>query len=86
MAPNMVNFLGRQGGLIRGRADAKKYIGPVPSANVDMTFVPYPGVAPAVNALLGGHVTSVFASYSTLSAQLNSGCHQRREFDRKSPV
>jgi len=43
------------------------------AANVDMTFVPYPGVAPAVNALLGGHVTSAFASYSTLSAQLNTG-------------
>jgi tripartite-type tricarboxylate transporter receptor subunit TctC len=43
------------------------------AANVDMTFVPYPGVAPAVNSLLGGHVTSVFASYSTVSAQLNTG-------------
>jgi tripartite-type tricarboxylate transporter receptor subunit TctC len=35
------------------------------TANVDMTFLPYPGVAPAISALLGGHVTSVFASYST---------------------
>ena len=29
------------------------------AAKVDMTFVPYSGVAPAVNALLGEHVTSV---------------------------
>jgi tripartite-type tricarboxylate transporter receptor subunit TctC len=43
------------------------------AANVNMTFLPYPGVAPAINALLGGHVTSVFASYSTASEQLNAG-------------
>jgi len=42
-------------------------------ANVDLTFLPYPGAAPAVNALLGDHVTSVFASYSTASEQLNAG-------------
>ena len=27
------------------------------AANVNMTYVPYPGGAPAVNALLGEHVT-----------------------------
>ena len=43
------------------------------AADVDMTFVPYPGVAPAVNALLGGHVTAAFASYSTASEHLNAG-------------
>jgi tripartite-type tricarboxylate transporter receptor subunit TctC len=43
------------------------------AANVDMTFVPYPGVAPAINALLGEHVTSAFASYSTASEQLKAG-------------
>jgi tripartite-type tricarboxylate transporter receptor subunit TctC len=31
------------------------------AAKVDMTFVPYPGAAPAVTALLGDHVTSVLA-------------------------
>jgi tripartite-type tricarboxylate transporter receptor subunit TctC len=30
------------------------------AAKVDMTFIPFPGGAPAVNALLGEHVTSVF--------------------------
>jgi tripartite-type tricarboxylate transporter receptor subunit TctC len=43
------------------------------AANVNMTFLPYPGVAPAVNALLGEHVTSVLASYSTASEQLKAG-------------
>jgi tripartite-type tricarboxylate transporter receptor subunit TctC len=43
------------------------------AANVDITFVPYPGVAPAVNALLGGHVSSVFSTYSTVSEQVNAG-------------
>lgn len=42
-------------------------------ANVDMTFLPYPGNAPAVTALLGEHVTSVFTSYSTAAEQLNAG-------------
>jgi tripartite-type tricarboxylate transporter receptor subunit TctC len=43
------------------------------AANVDMTFVSYPGMAPAVSALLGEHVTSVFGSYSTVSEQLRAG-------------
>jgi tripartite-type tricarboxylate transporter receptor subunit TctC len=43
------------------------------AANVEMTFLSYPGVAPAINALLGGHVTSVLTSYSTASEQLKAG-------------
>jgi len=43
------------------------------AANVDITFVPYPGVAPAVSALLGGHVSSAFSTYSTVSEQVNAG-------------
>jgi len=42
-------------------------------ANVNLTFVPYAGNAPASNALLGGHVTSVFAVYPTVSELLKSG-------------
>lgn len=42
------------------------------AANVEMTFVSYPGAAPAINALLGEHVTSVLASYSTVAEQLSS--------------
>jgi tripartite-type tricarboxylate transporter receptor subunit TctC len=33
-------------------------------ANVDMIFVPYSGTAPAIGALLGGHVTSLFGRIS----------------------
>jgi tripartite-type tricarboxylate transporter receptor subunit TctC len=37
------------------------------AANVNVTYVPYPGSAPAVNALLGQHVTSVFAGYPNVA-------------------
>jgi tripartite-type tricarboxylate transporter receptor subunit TctC len=43
------------------------------AANVDIMFVPYPGTAPAINALLGGHVTSAFSSYASLSEQVKAG-------------
>ncbi len=42
------------------------------AANVNMTFVPYPGNVPAVNALLGGHVTSVFADYAAVAELLRA--------------
>jgi tripartite-type tricarboxylate transporter receptor subunit TctC len=42
-------------------------------ADVNMTFVPYPGYAPAVNVLLGDHVTSVLADYSASAQQLPAG-------------
>jgi tripartite-type tricarboxylate transporter receptor subunit TctC len=42
-------------------------------ANVDMTFVPYPGNAPAMNALLGAHVTAAFADYAVLAEQIKAG-------------
>jgi tripartite-type tricarboxylate transporter receptor subunit TctC len=43
------------------------------AAKVDMTFVPYPGNAAAVNALLGGHLTSMFGTYSNVAPHLKSG-------------
>src|SRR5262249_59932689 len=43
------------------------------AANVDIAFIPYRGDAPAVNALLGGHVTAVFLPYSRVAAQLKAG-------------
>jgi tripartite-type tricarboxylate transporter receptor subunit TctC len=43
------------------------------AANVDITFLPYSGAAPAVNALLGAHVSSVFSAYSSVSEHLNAG-------------
>jgi tripartite-type tricarboxylate transporter receptor subunit TctC len=43
------------------------------AAKVEMTFVPYPGMAPAVNALLGEHVTAMFSSYSSVAEHLKTG-------------
>jgi tripartite-type tricarboxylate transporter receptor subunit TctC len=43
------------------------------AANVNMTFVPYSGNPPALNALLGEHVTSVLADYALVAEQLNAG-------------
>jgi tripartite-type tricarboxylate transporter receptor subunit TctC len=42
-------------------------------AKIDVTYVPYSGGAPAVTALLGGHVTSVLANYSEVIEQLKAG-------------
>jgi tripartite-type tricarboxylate transporter receptor subunit TctC len=42
-------------------------------ANVNMIFVPYQGTPPAINALLGDHVTSVFVGYADVIEQLDSG-------------
>jgi tripartite-type tricarboxylate transporter receptor subunit TctC len=43
------------------------------AANVNLTFVPYPGGAPAITALLGGHVSAVFAEYAPLAEHIQSG-------------
>jgi len=43
------------------------------AANVSLTYIPYAGGAPAINALLGGHVTSVFAEYAPLAGHLKAG-------------
>lgn len=43
------------------------------AANVNMTYVPYGGTAPAINALMGGHVTAVMADYPTIVSQLQAG-------------
>ena len=42
------------------------------TANVNMTYVPYPGGAPAITALLGNHVTSVFTDYATAGEQMKA--------------
>jgi tripartite-type tricarboxylate transporter receptor subunit TctC len=43
------------------------------AAGINMTYVPYGGNAPAINALLGGHLTSVYADYPTIVEQLKAG-------------
>jgi tripartite-type tricarboxylate transporter receptor subunit TctC len=42
------------------------------AAKVDWTYVPFPGDAPAVTALLGGHVNALVATYSGVMEQLSS--------------
>ena len=42
-------------------------------AGVNLTYVPYTGGAPAINALLGGHVTAVLQNYSEVGEQVNAG-------------
>jgi tripartite-type tricarboxylate transporter receptor subunit TctC len=41
--------------------------------DISMTYVPYPGTAPAINALMGGHVTAVSADYPTVVPYLQAG-------------
>ncbi|MBO0712860.1 MAG: tripartite tricarboxylate transporter substrate binding protein [Acetobacteraceae bacterium] len=43
------------------------------AAKVNMTYVPFPGGAPAVNALLGDHVTAVYGNYSEVFEQIKAG-------------
>ena len=42
-------------------------------ANINMIQLPYTGAAPAVNALRGEHVTSLFANYPSVAAQVRAG-------------
>jgi len=43
------------------------------AANISITYVPYPGTAPSINALMGGHVHAVWADYPTVVSQLKAG-------------
>jgi tripartite-type tricarboxylate transporter receptor subunit TctC len=43
------------------------------AANVDISFVPFSGNVPAVNALLGGHVTSVIVNYQDVAELVKAG-------------
>lgn len=42
-------------------------------AGIDMTYVPFGGGAPAINALLGQHVTAVLQNYSESGEQISAG-------------
>jgi tripartite-type tricarboxylate transporter receptor subunit TctC len=42
-------------------------------ARIDMTFVPYAGTAPAVNALLGSHVTAYIGNYRDTAELIDAG-------------
>jgi tripartite-type tricarboxylate transporter receptor subunit TctC len=43
------------------------------AAKANLTFLPYAGNAPASNALLGGHISSLFAVYPTVAELVKSG-------------
>jgi tripartite-type tricarboxylate transporter receptor subunit TctC len=43
------------------------------AAGIELTYVPFTGGAPAVNAILGGHVTMVLANYNEVMEQLKAG-------------
>jgi tripartite-type tricarboxylate transporter receptor subunit TctC len=43
------------------------------AANINLTYVPFNGGPPAVNALLGQHVTTVMANYNEVMEQLKAG-------------
>lgn len=43
------------------------------TSNISLTYVPYPGSAPTVNALLGEHVTSLLAAYANVAGQISAG-------------
>jgi tripartite-type tricarboxylate transporter receptor subunit TctC len=42
-------------------------------AGIKVTYVPFTGGAPAITALLGGHVTAALANYSEVVEQLRAG-------------
>jgi tripartite-type tricarboxylate transporter receptor subunit TctC len=42
-------------------------------AQVNLTYVPYPGGAPTVNALLGSHVTAAVLNWSEVGEQVTAG-------------
>jgi len=43
------------------------------SADVNLTYIPYPGIAPALSALIGDHITSAFSTYAAVAEQLRAG-------------
>jgi tripartite-type tricarboxylate transporter receptor subunit TctC len=43
------------------------------AANVNLAYIPYQGGAPAVNALLGQHVDSIYSNYPTAAEQISAG-------------
>ena len=43
------------------------------AAGVDLAYIPFQGGAPAVNALLGQHVESIYSSYPSASEQIRAG-------------
>ena len=43
------------------------------AAKMNVIYVPFPGTAPAITALLGGHVMAVYADYTSAAEMMKSG-------------
>jgi tripartite-type tricarboxylate transporter receptor subunit TctC len=43
------------------------------TARIELNYVPFTGGAPATNAILGGHVTSIIGNYSEVEPQIAAG-------------
>jgi tripartite-type tricarboxylate transporter receptor subunit TctC len=43
------------------------------AAGVNMTFIPFAGSPPVVNAILGGHVTAGLADFAVVAEQIKAG-------------
>ena len=43
------------------------------SANLDVSYVPYPGDAPVINALLGEHLHAMITAFSSVASLIESG-------------
>ena len=53
---------------------------------LDSSYVPYGGTAPAINALLGGHVQAVWADYPTVVSQIKAGTLRALATTSQSPI
>jgi tripartite-type tricarboxylate transporter receptor subunit TctC len=54
------------------------------ATNTNMTYIPFSGSGPTVNALLGGHVGALFAEYPAVAEQIKAG--QLRALATGSPT
>jgi tripartite-type tricarboxylate transporter receptor subunit TctC len=54
------------------------------TTQTNMTYIPFSGSGPTVNALLGNHVTAVFAEYPAVAEQIKAG--QLRALATGSPT
>jgi len=55
-------------------------------AQANLTYVPYPGGAPTLNALLGGHVSSAVLNWSEIGEQLIAGNARVGALDRAHAI
>jgi tripartite-type tricarboxylate transporter receptor subunit TctC len=53
---------------------------------LDSSYVPYGGTAPAINALLGGHVQAVWADFPTVVNQIKAGTLRALAITSPAPV